>query len=119
MTPYLFSILSFLLNHISHSVVNMNYEKDLDNSTVPYAYQTTGNLPATLRDPNELLVLIPLTEQKNTEIPSSSAKRRKWSTFMASSGRTWDKAVDSGAIWPRFVYGMVALVLTVVWISIT
>jgi hypothetical protein len=119
MTPYPFSILSFLLNHPSHSVLNMDYEKHPDNSTVPYAYPTTGNLPATLRDPNELLVLILLTEQKNTEIPPSSAKKRKWSTFMASSGRTWDKAVDSGAIWPRFVYGTIALVLTVVWISIT
>jgi hypothetical protein len=48
-----------------------------------------------------------------------AARRPRWPPFMVSWGRKWKQAVKARANWPRSVYGVVGLVLLMIWIAIT
>jgi hypothetical protein len=62
---------------------------------------------------------VPNSPYRSTNQKTRLATRRGWAPLKASICRKWDTAVNTRTIWPRFVYGMVGLLLIVIWIGIT
>jgi hypothetical protein len=60
---------------------------------------------------------LPLSEGQRLRI----SRKERWtsSTVSLSLSREWNKAVDTRAAWPRYVYALGGVIFIAIWIGIT